>query len=394
MFMNRLSIKGGYGEHGRSCFLLPLNPLCAPQNGSLPVQHLKGAPQAQEERYYMLDCGIMDTDPDPYPQVDPDLLARTEYLFLSHCHKDHSGAFEEFVRRGFRGWLVTTQPTLDFSGIQWEKTIILENPKGDGTDEKHLDGGLSFSYGMTGHCAGSVWFHFHDPFGSVLYTGDYQRDALAYRTDPIEGRTADLAIMDCAHVKEMGDADSLRGKMTRTVGRWVKDGRKVLMPLPKYGRGLEVICMLRKSLPHARIAADRNMINLILKTLAYPQWLKPEALREIPAFLEEKPEQRLCSGSYHILLLGDTHLENPESRPLACGLSDQGAAVLLTGRVKKGCLTERLLAEGKAVTMAYPHHQSRGDFLKMAGQNDFRIMLPFHNPEKEIFWGRPESQLK
>ena len=105
MFMNRLSIKGGYGEHGRSCFLLPLNPLCAPQNGSLPVQHLKGAPQAQEERYYMLDCGIMDTDPDPYPQVDPDLLARTEYLFLSHCHKDHSGAFEEFVRRGFRGWL-------------------------------------------------------------------------------------------------------------------------------------------------------------------------------------------------------------------------------------------------------------------------------------------------
>lgn len=166
------------------------------------------------------------------------------------------------------------------------------------------------------------------------------------------------------------------------------------MPLPKYGRGLEVICMLRKSLPHARIAADRNMINLILKTLAYPQWLKPEALREIQAFLEEKPEQRLRSGSYHILLLGDTHLENPESIRLACELSHQGAAVLLTGRVKKGCLTERLLAEGKAVTMAYPHHQSRGDFLKMAGQNDFRIMLPFHNPKKEIFWGRPESQLK
>ena len=39
MSMNRLLVKGGYGEHGRSCFLLPMG----------------------EDRYCMLDCGIMDT---------------------------------------------------------------------------------------------------------------------------------------------------------------------------------------------------------------------------------------------------------------------------------------------------------------------------------------------
>ena len=56
MSMNSLLIKGGYGEHGRSCFLFPFG----------------------SDRYAMLDCGIMDTDPSPYPQVEPELLAKTE----------------------------------------------------------------------------------------------------------------------------------------------------------------------------------------------------------------------------------------------------------------------------------------------------------------------------
>ena len=107
MSMNRLLVKGGYGEHGRSCFLLPM----------------------EEDRYCMLDCGIMDTDPQPYPKVEPEILKRTDYLFLSHCHKDHSGAFEHFCRQGFSGWLVTTAPTMKFSGIDYDKTILLRTPR-------------------------------------------------------------------------------------------------------------------------------------------------------------------------------------------------------------------------------------------------------------------------
>ena len=71
MYMDRLIVKGGYGEHGRSCFLIPF----------------------AQGRYYMLDCGIMDTDENPWPEVEAELLERTEYLFLSHCHKER-----------FQGW--------------------------------------------------------------------------------------------------------------------------------------------------------------------------------------------------------------------------------------------------------------------------------------------------
>ena len=122
MSMVPLIVKGGYGEHGRSCFLFPF----------------------QKNKYAMLDCGIMDTDPQPFPVVEPELLKQTEYLFLSHCHKDHSGAFEHFREAGFKGWLVAAAPTVKCAGIDYDRTILLPDPKGGLEEEVTLKGGLSF----------------------------------------------------------------------------------------------------------------------------------------------------------------------------------------------------------------------------------------------------------
>src|SRR5699024_7045908 len=105
-----------------------------------------------------------------------------------------SGAFEHFCRQGFSGWLVTTAPTMKFSGIDYDKTILLPDPKGGMTEPVTLKGGLSFFYGRTGHCAGSIWLHLFGAAGNVCYSGDYQRRALAYETDLIQGRQAQLAI--------------------------------------------------------------------------------------------------------------------------------------------------------------------------------------------------------
>lgn len=51
----------------------------------------------------MVDCGILDSDPNPYPKVTVEELKKTDYILLTHSHKDHSGAFQEFEKRGFRG---------------------------------------------------------------------------------------------------------------------------------------------------------------------------------------------------------------------------------------------------------------------------------------------------
>ena len=365
MSMNQLEIRGGYGEHGRSCFLLPL----------------------EGERFCMLDCGIMDTDPNPFPQVDPEILKKTEYLFLSHCHKDHSGAFSHFRSLGFHGRLITTEPTLRFSGIDWEDTLLLDCPSETPAQPVFLEDGLSFSYGKTGHCAGSVWFHLFRPSGSLIYSGDYQKRTLTYAVDPIEGRKADLAILDCAHNGEQGNADELRRRMTDRIRETVREGRRVILPLPKYGRGMEMICMLPDSLPDARIALSAGMRRSTEDNLVWESWLKPEAAKKIRRFLDTEPEKAFEQDTWDILLLADTHLEQPENIRTVRREADRGALVLLTGRLKKGCLTEQLYREGKACIMAYPHHQSRTDLEEMIRQNGFSVVLPFHNNRKEVFWG-------
>ncbi len=365
MSMNRLIIKGGYGEHGRSCFLMPY----------------------RETKYFMLDCGIMDTDPSPWPKVEPELLKRTEYLILSHCHKDHSGAFKELCRQGFHGWLVTTAPTLDLTGISYDRIIVLEEPDGSGNQTCPLPGGLSVTYGRSGHCVGSIWLQVSWEGGSLFYSGDYQSRPLAYAVDLIAGRSGELAIIDCAHAGSEEDADGLRLLLAERIRRLTAEGHKVILPLPKYGRGLEFICMLRDSLPDISVGADPVFTSTTERMLQYPGWLKPESIGTIQDFLETDPGKLLERGDCQVILLGDTHLERPENSRLAMEETKKGAFVLLTGRVKKGCATETLLNEGKAFVMSYPHHQSRSDFLETVKNNRFHVILPFHNNLKEIFWG-------
>lgn len=101
MYMDRLIVKGGYGEHGGAAFWYP---------------SLRGG----------IICWTAESwtrTKTPGPEVEAELLERTEYLFLSHCHKDHSGAFSRLVSRGFRGWLVAAGATVELARIRYNKVI-------------------------------------------------------------------------------------------------------------------------------------------------------------------------------------------------------------------------------------------------------------------------------
>ena len=99
MLMTKLKIKGGYGEHGRSCFMI----------------------EYKDKHYIMFDCGILDTDPFPYPNITDEEAINTDFLFLSHAHKDHSGAIDHLIYKGFSGWILGTKQTIDFSHIEYDK---------------------------------------------------------------------------------------------------------------------------------------------------------------------------------------------------------------------------------------------------------------------------------
>lgn len=373
--MRKFLAKGGYGEHGRSCFLVEYRT---------------------EEHFYMVDCGIMDSDSQPYPDVSAEELEQVDYLFLTHCHKDHSGAFEEMVKRGFHGVLVTTEMTMRLSGISYPRTVLLEMKAHDPSADQTEIGPFLVHYGRTGHCPGGLWFLIEDNIGKCLFTGDYQEEPLAYACDPIKDQSADLAVVDCAHRNTMEDANGLRKRMRDQILAFLDQGRKILFPLPHYGRGCEILLLLdemnRVEKAGWRIAAEPRFIKDLETVLEEEIWYQKTAYeRLLRLCMELKKSQEKAypaedQDNWDICLIGDPHLQKEENQEFVKEQARQGAAVIITGRVKPGHLPELLLKEGKAIKQLYPHHQSEGDMETMVRNNQFQVVAPFHNERKELYF--------
>ncbi len=374
IFMSRLMIRGGYGEHGRSCFLVEYGT---------------------EGRLYMVDCGILDTDPFPYPDVQPEELERVDYLFLTHCHKDHSGAFEYFVERGFQGTLVTSGTTYRLAKIAYERTEFLEMHD----DYVRQFGPLHLRYGRSGHCPGGLWFEITENGSAdddgkahtIFFSGDYQEDTLVYRCDPIRSSKAELAIIDCAHRETELDAKALREQINKMVSEKLGQKRSVILPVPQYGRGLELWILMKQTFPEARVCVDRDFVKYAEEMLKESVWYYGDAFENLNAGEWDMLEvERLLSvgqkEEYDILILADTHLKKQHNLDFVNQEIASGTAVLINGRVKKNGPVGKLLAAGKVERFLFPHHQSNGDFKRIIKQNQFGMVLPFHNDEREVYY--------
>ena len=73
-------------------------------------------------RSLMFDCGILDTDALPYPNITPDEARQINYLFLSHAHKDHTGAVPYLLQLGFQGVIAASPETIRISACAMTKS--------------------------------------------------------------------------------------------------------------------------------------------------------------------------------------------------------------------------------------------------------------------------------
>ena len=347
---------GGYGEHGRNCFLVPY----------------------RQGHCYMLDCGIMDQETVTGPEISDSQLDETDYIFITHCHKDHAGAFDSLVARGFTGLLITTRMTYTLLKMNYENVLFLDMTK------DHLElGELRIDYGRTGHCAGSVWLSLADGQKTVFYSGDYQEDTLAYRCDAVSGREADIALVDMAHDSCDQGGEELRKELIRRIRLSNEAGKQAILPIQKYGRGIEIIALLQQE--GISFAIDSTVKNCCGDMLAEDTWYKKDiSLQDIPCMNADDPR---CAD-YSVYLVGDTHLAKAENRRYVEEMLHSGrCSVIITGRIKRGSFNEKLLSTGEASAIPYPHHQSRKDFEVMTARNHFKVILPFHNNKKEIYFG-------
>lgn len=339
---------GGYGEHGRNCFL---------------VQGRGGS--------FLLDCGMMAGDASPYPRLSPVQVAGAEFLFLTHSHFDHSGALEWLYKNGFQGRVFLTRATYEQLNFKPEQPVFLEEGAID------AGSGLTFTWGKSGHCAGSVWYRLAFDGETLLFSGDYIEDTLIYRCDPIRGQSADTAILDCAYRTDLCSAEQNRAAVRRFLERAVQQSIPVLLPVPKYGRGVELMALIASIEESDPLYADALLRRQLEDLPAWRPWIRDDAVRTFSR-IQTQPVEEWSKHPRGFVLVADPQLKKEENRMLCGELRKAQGQILLTGNQDAGSYSEKLIREGAAEFLRYSVHQNKTEMDALASKNRFGRIIPYH----------------
>ncbi len=369
-----LYIAGGCSEHGRNCFLVK-----------------KG------DMSFIVDAGKMKEKPEsPWPELTEKQVRKAKYLFLTHSHADHTGAFRHLLEMGFHGKVVASRATLSELPADVKKPLVLEDLGKQG-EEFCLTKKFHVMWGRSGHCIGSVWYRMRLGKRTILFTGDYEEHSLAYKCDKLRGIQADLAVVDCAYGNEEADGPAHLAEINEAMDRLVPRKKPLLFPVPSHGRGFDVL----------RLLADRGVRAVMADSLIREygempdrsRWLKKSFLnavdnlqitdiREFEEAFRKTVKRRGAFPAKYMdtgILVQDSQLCDMINRQIADGAYARGGLTILTGKQDPASYSRRILDAGKAEYHRISVHQNRDEMMRLLSKNQFRYVIPFHSREELHF---------
>lgn len=336
-----LYIAGGAGEHGRNCFMV-----------------------CYDDISFLVDCGIMAGDKEPYPHLTETQIKSAKYLFLTHSHADHCGALEWLYFQGFDGLVISSEHTLAQMKYRPKRMLTLERVSGN-------INGLQILWGRSGHCTGSVWYRFERNGSSIFFTGDYTENTLVYRCDKIRGITADMAVIDCAYGNDTTSYDEYCRTLTERTLQLSDKYSALIFPVPKYGRGEEIITLLAENKIKADFYGDEHFIS----RMSDKNTLWKKARTNLPQI---SPIARAGKGIYFI---SSPQLNDPKSADFTERLISLGGYAVMTGTVEKGSVSEAIIKSGRGEFIRYPVHQGINEYNALCKNNFFRCVTAYHSSE-------------
>lgn len=350
-------VAGGCVEHGRNCFLIE-----------------------GEKSAVLLDCGLMKELPGvPFPHLSPEQVRKADYLLLSHCHLDHTGALLWLYEKGFRGRVIATAFTLDQIPGRIADPIVIDEIAGP-EEWITIDDSFRLKWGRSGHCLGSIWFLLDMEGKRILYSGDYTERSASYKADKIRNLRADLAIIDTAYGDYSLDGKRNRKAFADILDDLVEDERPLLFPVPNHGRGLDIMRLLaERCVP---VLADAKLIREAGWALAHPVWARKrflavaEHLQEMRPITDSTPDE-LPSGACGILV-ADTSMKKEMTGRLARAVEAAGGKVVVTGKQLPGTRARQMVESGDAIFLRLSVHQNKEELIRLVKKNRITFAVPFH----------------
>ena len=242
-----------------------------------------------------------------------------------------------------------------------------------------LPGGLTVVWGRSGHCSGSAWLCLSESGRTIFFSGDYYGSARVHEIDTIQGIHADLAVLDCDYGAG-NDSNSRHEQLAAlidAVSEALADGRPVLFPVPKYGRGLGILTCLSEHLPDVDIFSDEHFRKELCHLDASAMWVQSSALDQlVETFVRPIPEEFVALGVY---FLSDPQLDSHYGRDLTQKLLSCGARVIMTGTVEPHTHAALLMHAGYAQMLRYGVHCTQEDMMRIAAQNNFGKIIAYRS---------------
>lgn len=343
----KLLICGGCGDQGRNSF------------------YVEGVRHA-----FFVDAGTSTDGRDRLPHFTQEEIRKAEFVFLTHSHKDHTGAVEFLEENGFKGQVIMSNQTYKQLRYKPRYTMIIDST----APELDLESDFSVRWGRTGHCAGSVWYMLSVEGKNLFFSGDYREGDPFYRSDPARGMSADIAVIDGAYSRE-DQGEEMREAVIGRAAELLQKG-PLLLPVPRYGRGLSLAVLLRE-----RLGED---FPIYLDLRLHDQWMMlgkrkyfatDRALQISPESFRQWDGKKFCGKGVYFLT--DAQLSRYESRGLV--ESEPALSVLLTGSIHGYGNAGEFLERGQAEMVLWPNHQTMKECRDLAEANHFERVIPYHN---------------
>jgi len=285
---------GGFGQVGRSCMLL-----------------------TTAESKILIDCGVNPGAKSPmesFPRLDwaNITLDDLDAVVISHAHLDHTGFLPVLCKYGYRGPIYCTEPTLPMMNLIQLDAIKVASAQGraplysEADVKQIMRQAITLSYGTVtdispdiklvlsnaGHILGSATCHFHIGNGdhNFVYTGDlkFGKSILFESANWSYPRVETLLIESTYGAKEdiQPTREEVEAAFVNAVNTILRDGGKVLIPIPAVGRAQEIMMVINQYMKSGQmVEAPVFMEGMISEATsiheAYPEYLARDLRQKI-----------------------------------------------------------------------------------------------------------------
>jgi len=307
---------GGFGQVGRSCMLL-----------------------TTPDSKILIDCGInpgAKSPMDSFPRLDwlNITLDDLDAVVIGHAHLDHTGFLPVLCKYGYKGPIYCTEPTLPMMNLIQLDAIKVASAQGrtpmyaDRDVKQIMKQAITIPYGTVtdispdiklvlanaGHILGSALCHFHIGNGdhNFVYSGDikFAKSILFESASWNFPRVETLLIESTYGAKEdiQASRQEVESSFLKSVNEILKDGGKVLIPIPAVGRAQEIMMVIDQymksgEMVEAPVFYEGMIAEASAIHEAYPEYLA----RELKQRILETDDNPFDSEYF-------TNVEHPDAR--------------------------------------------------------------------------------